>query len=583
MSPKILSLIEELSRIENHEDFARQKGLIIDELRKVNSEQEKLIFKSERSSKEKNILSSLLTRTSADLMKVSDHLKIRAEELSTLLTTIPAFVYFKDTQLNYMIVNQSFAELAGVDAAQVTGKKIHDIFPGYRNTDYLKKEKEVIETGNALYDIEEELEHLQKRRWVNSNIAPIRNADDQIIGLIGISWDITDRKNHEAELQKSKELAEAGTIAKNEFIASISHEFRTPMAGILGLSEILRNSALNPEQTDLLRGIISSAENLLVLLNDVLDFSAIEAGKLELNDQPFMLDRVMEDISLLLKMKATEKSLEFRIGIDANVPNLLVGDSHRLRQIIINLTNNAVKFTERGKIEIHVTQVEQTGNKAVLKFVVVDTGIGIPAGAMDSLFRVFSRVRQDKSKLIAGTGLGLSICKKLTDLMGGAIGVESKPGKGSAFWFTLPFPLSSLQKNKIQDVVPEVPAEFRTRVVLVAEDNAINQRIVSFQLKKMGFEVDMVGDGQQAWDKYHTRPYDLIILDIQMPFMDGYQVAKAIREEEKGTTRHSAIIALTANAMKGDREMYLDAGMDEYVSKPFTYEILQKAIISLIG
>ena len=583
MSNKILSLIDDLSKIQDPEDFAGQKGNLIDELKKINSEYVKLQFKYDRSSKEKSIFSSLLTRTSADLKQVSDNLKVRADELSTLLTTIPAYVYFKDTNLNYMIVNQSFAELTGMPASEVTGKKIHDIFPGYANTDYLKKEAYVIETGRALYDIEEEIEHNDRKRWVNSNIAPIRNAGNQIIGLIGISWDITERKLHEGELRHAKELAEAGTLAKNEFIASISHEFRTPMAGILGLSEILRNTQLAGEQMDLLKGITSSAENLLVLLNDVLDFSAIEAGKLEMDYQPFMLDRVMKDISLVMSMKAEEKLLRFVIVTDHAVPNLLIGDSQRLRQILINLTNNALKFTEKGSIEVRIRQVEWSENKVTLRFEVVDSGIGIPIDAMDSLFRVFSRVRQDKSKLISGTGLGLSICKKLTDLMGGNIGVISTQGEGSTFWFTLPFTLSNMQKSKVSDIQPVVSPGFTKKTVLVAEDNAINQRIISFQLKKMGFEVDLADDGQLAFDKYHEKKYDLIILDIQMPVMDGYQVAKAIREEEKGTARHSPIMALTANAMKGDREMYLNAGMDEYVSKPFTYEILQKTINSLLG
>ena len=583
MSDKILSIIDALSAIDTPEDFQRLRGQIIEDLKKINSEFDNLLFKSSRSVKEKNILASLLTRTSADLKKVSDDLKIRAEELSTLLTTIPAYVYFKDTSLTYLIVNQAFGELAGVPSHQITGKKIHEVFPDYQNADYLRMEASVIETGQALYDIEEEMEHNKRKRWVNSNIAPIRNAENMIVGLIGISWDITERKLHEEELKQSKELAEAGTMAKNEFIASISHEFRTPMNGILGLSEILKNSTLSAEQTELLNGIISSAENLLVLLNDVLDFSAIEAGKLEMDNQPFMLDRVMEDVSLFTNLKAEEKSISFSISVDEKVPNLLIGDSQRLRQILINLTNNAIKFTEKGKIDVLITRIGQSDNKATLRFEVTDTGIGIPEEALGSLFRVFSRLKQNRSRLIAGTGLGLSICKKLTDLMGGMIGVESTPGKGSMFWFSLPFTLSNLQKNQPQQDMPIKEAGFSKKSVLVAEDNPINQRIVNFQLKKMGFEVDVADDGQQAFEKYHGKNYDLIILDIQMPIMDGYQVAEAIRNEEKGTSRHSPIIALTANAMKGDRELYLDAGMDEYVSKPFTYETLQEAINKLLG
>jgi len=583
MSHKILSLIDEISRIQKTEDFSGQRGHILEDLKKIKSEYDKMEFKYERANKEKNILNSLLTKTSSDLKKVSDSLKIRAEELSTLLTTIPAFVYFKDIHLKYMIVNQQFAELAGISPEQITGKSIHDVFAGYDNVDYLKKEQQVIQNGVAVYDIEEEIIYDSVKRWVNSNIAPIRNAENQIIGLIGISWDITERKLHEEMLRKSKEQAEAGTLAKNEFIASVSHEFRTPMNGILGLSEILKNSPLSHDQLDLLHGIISSAQNLLVLLNDVLDFSAMEAGKMEVDNQPFMLDRVMEDISLVMKMKAEEKSLQFNIAIDENVPNLLVGDSQRLRQILLNLAINAVKFTEVGKVEVHISRIYHEDNSTNLKFEVSDTGIGISPEAMKSLFRVFSRIKPVKTKQNPGTGLGLSICKKLTDLMGGHIGVESTQGKGSMFWFTLPFTLSSLQKKKSEVHSLEVSSDFRQKLVLVAEDNAINQRIVSYHLQKMGFEIDLAADGQQALEKYHSRRFDLVILDIQMPVMDGYQVAKAIRAEENGTSRHVSIIALTANAMKGDRESYLEAGMDGYVSKPFTYDTLSKVIGQALG
>jgi CheY-like chemotaxis protein len=294
--------------------------------------------------------------------------------------------------------------------------------------------------------------------------------------------------------------------------------------------------------------------------------------------QPFMLDRVMEDISLVMKMKAAEKSLLFDIVIEEMVPNLLIGDSQRFRQIMINLTNNAVKFTEHGKIEVHVSLVKLSGNSSHLRFEVSDTGIGIAPDALDSLFRVFSRIKTSKARQQSGTGLGLSICKKLTELMGGRIGVESSLGKGSLFWFTLPFTLSTPHKNRSQEDQPAETSCFKQKLVLVAEDNAINQRIVSYHLQKMGFEVELAMDGQQALEKYHTRNFDLVVLDIQMPLMDGYQVAKAIRQEEQGTLRHLPIIALTANAMKGDRESYLEAGMDDYVSKPFTYATLEKVI-----
>ncbi len=571
-------LIEDLQRLRSPEEFTQYWDKVQEELSLVGSEYSKLKFKYERSNKEKNILSSLLTRTSADLKKVSDNLKVRAEELSTILSTIPAYVYFKDVKLNYILVNQSFAELVGVPAEKIQGKSLKDILPNYKSNGYIETEQKVIDSGTAVYDIEEELEFMGRFLWVNTNLAPIRSTAGQIIGLIGISWDITERKHYESELKYAKELAEAGTMAKNEFIASISHEFRTPMNGILGLAEILRNTSLDGNQSDLLKGIVSSAENLLVLVNDLLDFSAIEAGKMELDFHPFMLERVLEDVFQMLNLKAREKSLDFSVNISDDVPTHLVGDSQRLRQIIINLVNNAVKFTDHGGIAIQIGLLNRTIDHALLRFEVKDTGIGIPPEALNSLFRVFSRIRQKQHKLISGTGLGLSICKKLTDLLGGEIGVESVHGKGSTFWFNLPFELSS---PRIQD--PNKTEEFfdglyTGKKVLVAEDNLINQKIVSFQLKRMGFDVKLVDNGQSALEEFTAGTFDLIILDIQMPVMDGYQVAKSIRNLEKSISSHVPIIALTANAMKGDRESYLDAGMDGYVSKPFNTETLQKAI-----
>ncbi len=574
----LIKLTDEIDKLGDPSQFGAAKAALEENLARIRTDFEKLNFKYERSIKEKKVLSSLLTRTSVDLTKVSETLRNRAEELSTLLKTIPAYVYFKDTNLNYIIVNESFVHLAGIPYEKIIGKKAQDVLMGYEPMTYSGCEADVIRNGETYYNIEEVLDMPSGKRWVSSNIAPIRDAAGSIIGLIGISWDVTERKEYEEELRLAKEMAEAGTLAKNEFIASVSHEFRTPMNGILGLAEILRNTGLTVEQSELLSGISTSAENLLVVLNDVLDFAAIEAGRMELEFHPFMLDRVLSDIEMMTRMKAGEKSLDFGIRIDPMVPIAITGDSKRLRQILLNLVSNALKFTEKGRIDIIATVVTITPTNVVLKFEVADTGVGIPEQSLGSLFKVFSRVRQDQTKTVAGTGLGLSICKKLTDMLGGTIGVRSKPGEGSVFWFTLPFSLSRPVNEKIREQAQVAIELFNGKSVLVAEDNVINQRIVVYQLKRMGFEIEMASDGLEAWNKYKEREFDLIILDIQMPEMDGYEVAREIRNLEADTGAHSLIIALTANAMKGDRERYLEAGMDGYISKPFTFETLFKTI-----
>ena len=584
MPDRYQRLIDELNTIGSWDEFCLKREEMADQLVFLQSDFEKSQFKYLRANKEKNILSSLLSRTTIDLKKVTERLIARAEELTTLLSTIPAFVYFKDLNLNYILVNKAFEELVGLGSQEILGKKVHDVFHVYNNPEYLDKEHQVLETGETFYNAEEEFEYNHTRKWVNTNLAPIRDANHQITGLIGFSWDITTRKQYEEELRNAKDLAEAGTQAKNEFIASVSHEFRTPMNGILGLSEILKNTHLENDQIELLKGITTSAENLLVLLNDVLDFSAIEAGKLEIDHQPFQLLKVMDDIAVINRLKANEKSLMFDMQIDERIPKVLVGDAARLRQIVLNLTNNAVKFTEKGSVTVKVDLIGSEINKIGLKFSVIDTGPGIPEKSLSSLFQVFSRLKQDKSRLIAGTGLGLSICKKLTDLMGGEIGVNSSTGKGSEFWFTILFTLPVTEpvlSNKSEGQVNTM--KYRNNSVLLAEDNLINQKIAKFQLLKMGFDVHLASNGYEAFQLYQSHDYHLIILDIQMPVMDGYQAARSIRELEKNTGRHTPVIALTANAMKGDREIYLNAGMDAYISKPFTFEVLYQTIEALLG
>jgi PAS domain S-box-containing protein len=576
MTERFKKINKVIQGITSFEDYLKHKDDILDEVQGIDREREVLNFKFERLLKDKNVLNSLLKKTTKDLKNAVEALKTRAEELSILLSTIPALVYFKDTELNYILVNKSFERFVNLPFYGIQGKKVEELIPEYKVNNYQEMELEVIQSGLPLYNIEESITKDDKLVWLTTNLAPYRDNEGEIIGLVGISWDITFRKNYENELQDAKEQAEEGTRAKSEFLANMSHEIRTPMNGIIGMAEILKQANLGEQEQENLEILISSTRSLLSLVNNILDISKIEAGKVELEIEDFEIRKLLKEIENISYIKAEEKALDYKTFINPNVPEFLRGDPSRLKQIILNLVNNAVKFTLKGQVHIYIDVLEEDQERIKFMVKVHDSGIGISDEGKKSLFQLFSQVDTSTTKNYGGTGLGLSIAKRLVMLMEGDIGMESKQDRGSTFWFSVWMETSSTTAAIPEPLDKKLDLDektFKKLTILLAEDNEINQKIIQYSLTNAGYDVDIAKNGQEAIDMYHQKSYDLVLMDVQMPVLDGYEATAHIREMEStilNSTQRIPIIALTANAMKGDREKCLDAGMDEYLSKPFT-------------
>jgi len=400
-------------------------------------------------------------------------------------------------------------------------------------------------------------------------------VDGRPAGFYVIARDITEQKRWEDALeQKNRELSEAleaarrATEVKSRFLANTSHEIRTPMNGVIATSELLAGTNLDSAQREYVDMIRSSAQSLLRVINDILDFSKIEAGKLELIPAPFDVAAVVAEVESLLSVHATNKALALRSEVDAAVPKHVRGDAVRLRQILLNLAGNAVKFTDKGEVAVRVALDSESPAQAVLRFTVTDSGIGISEKDAARLFDSFVQVDNSPARRYSGTGLGLAISKQLVKLMGGSIGLESRPGRGSTFWFTARFEKTDDTQERGNGAVRSAPAAtFAGTVVLVAEDNDVNRTVAARMLERLGCSVETVVDGRQAVEAASRRRYDLIFMDGQMPVLDGLAAAKEIRSFEEGT-RHTPIIAVTASAMVGDRERCLASGMDDYITKP---------------
>ncbi len=401
--------------------------------------------------------------------------------------------------------------------------------------------------------------------WVLINGAPLYDKDNKIIGSTGIHLDITERKKLETEILKAKETAEESVKAKEIFMANMSHEIRTPMNAIIGFGELLMDTPLSEYQIKYLKSINGSADNLLTIINDILDFSKINAGKLALENIDFDLKSNLQDSIFSLSKKAKEKGIFMELDYDNTISSSVKGDPNRLSQILLNLLNNAVKFTNSGGIQLSVKLIKSTQGTNTILFNVKDTGIGIQQNKLKSIFGSFTQEEKGTSRMYGGTGLGLAISKQIVQQMNGQLEVKSKKGLGSEFYFTLKFkkgkPISIQQTSD-----EEYNISLLNKKILLVEDNPVNQMMTSTMLKKWGYIVDIADDGWVAIEKLKSENFDLILMDMRMPHLNGVEATKIIRQE---LTLKVPILALTANAIKGDKEKCIEIGMNDYISKPF--------------
>ncbi len=509
-------------------------------------------------------------------------------------------------------VNNAACSWLGYSDDELVGKPIHKVLPAERDeptTETLsqrgKRRRRARIISKRLLDLipqrsAKESFLLAKdgtQISVSLSGAVMRDDRGRISGIVCVAQDRSESMQAQKELRRRNALlldaiqhanvmaeeARRANLAKSQFVANMSHELRTPLNGVIGMAQLLLETALTEEQQEQAQTIAASADALLTLVNDILDFSKIEAGKMSIDPIPFDLHKTVARVFELHSQVARKKGLNLVLDYSDDTPRRLVGDEGRIRQVLTNFVSNAIKFTEQGEVRIRVTAEDEQDRSATMRIEVIDQGIGIPQEKLDVVFDKFTQADALTTRMYGGTGLGLAIAKQIAELMGGILGVNSVVGKGSTFWMRMQLPIDpaalrpGLRPTDEPEVAPPLILPLAGQLVLIAEDNPVNQKVTVRMLEKLGCRVHVASTGLEAVNMWDANHYEVVLMDVHMPQMDGFEATGEIRRRE-GTSRRTRIIALTANAMRGDRERCLAAGMDDYIAKPVKVNALRDAL-----
>lgn len=514
--------------------------------------------------------------------------RAQLQRTSVAVQATDNLVVVTDPQGHVEWVNDAFTRRTGYTLEEVEGRSPGRVLQG-RDTDpeTVRRMREAVRRQEPF--TAEVLNYAKDggKYWVSLDVSPIRDGDT-VTGFVGVETDITNRRLTEENLRRAKETAEESAEAKQRFLASMSHEIRTPLNAVIGLTDLLQDTALDEQQRSYVSTAHQSGRHLLAIVNDILDFSALESGELEMESTSTDVRALIQDVCTMFTTKAERRKLSLWWSVDPDVPELVCSDLVRLRQVLINLVGNGLKFTERGGVRVHASYLasapllgpEAETAPGTLVLEVVDTGMGIPADRLSRIFTAFAQGDASTTRTHGGTGLGLAICARIAQRLGGEIQVESTVGEGSSFTFSLPVlgcatETAGATVGELEDEVVVVEDAREGLRVLLAEDDPVNQMVAIHMLRRLGIEADVAGDGIEALQALAAHRYDVVLMDVNMPNLDGVRATEQLRVRPGPQPR---IIALTANAAEGDRERMLASGMDDYLSKPYTLADLEKIL-----
>lgn len=506
-----------------------------------------------------------------------ERLATKNQQLEKFISSAPVSIAMFDRDMRYMAASHIWMASYNLDVKTIIGKSHYDVFFEIPDVwrDYLKRG-----LAGEVIKIEEDsfIRRDGKQEWLKWEIRPWFEAPSVVGGIIMFTELITDRKLVKEELIRARDLAEEAVLAKSRFLSVMSHEIRTPMNAVIGFTNLLLNDP-RPDQLEFLKPLKFSADNLMVIINDILSLSKAEEGKIDLENVAFDLGELVQNIYATNKPFTKEKGLSFIVNYDNKIPALIIGDPVRLAQILTNLVNNAIKFTATGKIVINIKVLREDSGLVELYFAVKDTGIGIPADKQDHVFELFTQASSETTRQYGGTGLGLAICQRLSELMGGKIILESTQGEGSTFSFKLMFPKGrpAMAKETTLDA-KKLTGTLKGLRILITEDNPLNVMLLKRYLQQWGCECDVAENGEIALTMIKLKHYDLVLMDVQMPVLDGYETTKAIRRLPEKRYAEMPVIALTANVLADVREAILASGMNDALSKPFNVNELYEMI-----